>query len=82
MADGTSHNVVHYSLTDSTIVMEKSTPTYSPHKTIEETIVAPRGDVESISRYELARAQSFVAMSATFLFLMVMISLGSFTMGT
>ena len=75
MADGTSHNVVHYSLTDSTIVMEKSTPTYSPHKQINETIVAPREDVASISKYELARGQSFVALSGTFLFVMLILSL-------
>ncbi|HEU4928702.1 MAG TPA: hypothetical protein VFU38_02645 [Candidatus Krumholzibacteria bacterium] len=75
MADGTSHNVVHFSLTDSTIVMEKSTPTYSPHKQINETIVARRQDVAAISKYELARGQSFFALSGTFLFVMLILSL-------
>ncbi len=78
MADGTSHNnVVHFTLTDSTIVMEKSSPTYSPHKQINETVFASRDSVKSISKYELARGQSFVALSGTFLFVMMIASLQS-----
>ena len=83
MLDGTSHDVQHFSLTDSTIVMEKQYPRDFRHKQTTETIVLPRSNVESISKYELARGKSFLALSGSFLAIMFTIGLVSaFPAGT
>jgi hypothetical protein len=75
MTDGTSHNVDHFSLTDSTIVMEKRNPPDFRHKQTTETIVASREEVASIAKYELARERSFFALSGTFVAIMLILSL-------
>lgn len=66
LVDGASHYVEHYTLTDSTIVMVKLNPNDAYHKQRRETIMAPRADVASIAKYELARGQSFVVLSSAF----------------
>ncbi len=68
MIDGTIHEATHYSLTDSTIVVEKvhkaSDFRYRADKT---TVVAARAGIASISKYETAHGRSFVALSTAFL---------------
>ena len=62
MVDGSYYTVQRFSLTDSTVVVEKLNPTDPMYKRTALPIVVPLGDVESISKYELDKDKSFFAL--------------------
>lgn len=67
-----------FSLTDSTLVIEKLNATDARYKKAELPIVLVRDDVVSISKYELARGRSFFALSGAFLLIMAIITFLTF----
>jgi hypothetical protein len=60
--DGSHYTVERFSLTDSTVVIEKLNRTDARYKRTALPIVVPLSDVESISKYELDKDRSFFAL--------------------
>jgi hypothetical protein len=62
MVDGSYYTVERFSLTDSTIVIEKLGPSDARYKRIALPIDVPLADVESVSKYELDHDRTFFAL--------------------
>lgn len=75
--DKEKYDVRIFSMTDSTLVIEKLNATDARYKKAELPIVLARDNVSAVSKYELARGRSFFALAGSFLFVMAIISIGS-----
>ena len=78
MVDGSYYTVERFSLTDSTVVVEKLNPTDARYKRTALPIVVPLGAVESISRYELDKDKSFFALVGAGVVALIVVFIATF----
>lgn len=72
MVDGSHYSAKRYSVTDSTLVIEKLNPADVRHKKVAVPIVLPLADVQSVSKLELKEGTSF-AFAATLGVIVIML---------
>ena len=72
MVDGSRYSAKRYSVTDSTLVIEKLNPSDSRYKKVSVPIALPITSVQSVSKLELKEGASF-AVVATFGVIMIML---------
>lgn len=78
--DNEKYAVRSFSMTDSTLVIEKLNATDARYKKAELPIILARDHVRAISKYELARGRSFFLLAGSFLLIMAIIGISSISL--